>query len=322
MISIIIPVHNTAQYLNQCLDSILDQSFANWECIMVDDGSFAGSGSICDGYSLKDSRFRTIHQDNKGVSAARNKGMETMAGDLVCFVDSDDYLEPDYLEKMFTAWEDSDWVVSGLIREFEDGRQLFLIPQTTGRFEFISDQAEWLIDLEKKSILFAPHEKFYRSSIIQRNKLRFPEGCSYGEDAFFNYSYLMYSRSVICVAEALYHYRISNTGLTAAFRPDQFNQDYLLWKANKSFHINKGVWNDDVESFLANRLWGIVYDGIFLFPKLSDPPRAYLKDILSIPEINELKKRTMLFDCASWIKYCIIFRFWCLFYLFFRLHSI
>lgn len=96
--SIIIPVYNVAAYLRECLDSVLGQSFADWEVICVDDGSTDGSGAILDEYAARDERFRIIHQPNAGVSAARNAGLETARGEWLWFVDADDAVHPDALE--------------------------------------------------------------------------------------------------------------------------------------------------------------------------------------------------------------------------------
>ena len=96
--SIVIPVYNVAPYLRECLDSVRAQTFADWECICVDDGSTDGSGDILDEYASKDSRFRVIHQKNAGVSAARNKGLDEAQGEWVVFLDGDDVLAPTSLE--------------------------------------------------------------------------------------------------------------------------------------------------------------------------------------------------------------------------------
>ena len=94
LISVIIPVYNVAEYLPQCLDSVVSQTYRNLEIITVDDGSTDGSGTICDQYAEKDSRFRVIHKANGGVSSARNEGLKTAVGDLIGFVDADDWIEP------------------------------------------------------------------------------------------------------------------------------------------------------------------------------------------------------------------------------------
>ena len=98
LISIIVPVYNVEEYLPECLDSIINQTYSNFEAILVDDGSTDASGAICDDYCLKDRRFRVIHQKNAGLGFARNTGLDNAAGMYVQFVDSDDTVLPDMLE--------------------------------------------------------------------------------------------------------------------------------------------------------------------------------------------------------------------------------
>jgi glycosyltransferase involved in cell wall biosynthesis len=102
-VSIVVPVYNTAEYLPACLDSILAQSFTDFELILVDDGSTDDSLRICEAYAFRDARIRVFHQQNAGVSAARNFGVEQAQGDWLCYVDSDDVVLPAYLQDMLEA---------------------------------------------------------------------------------------------------------------------------------------------------------------------------------------------------------------------------
>lgn len=100
MISMIVPIYNAEKHLRTCMDSIRAQTYKDFEAWLVDDGSQDGSGEISDEYAKKDSRFHVIHQKNMGVSSARNTGLQAATGDYVCFIDSDDWLEPTYLERL------------------------------------------------------------------------------------------------------------------------------------------------------------------------------------------------------------------------------
>ena len=100
-ISIIVPVYKVEKYLRRCLDSIVAQTFTDWECILIDDGSPDNSGRICDEYAEKDKRFRVFHQENVGVSAARNKGLDEARGEWIGFVDSDDWIEKNMYEYLY-----------------------------------------------------------------------------------------------------------------------------------------------------------------------------------------------------------------------------
>ena len=103
MISIVVPVYNSQDYLENCLDSIRTQSFQDWECIVVDDGSTDGSGAIIDSFVIKDARFVSVYKNNGGVSSARNVGIARSRGDFIAFIDSDDWIDSRYLEKLNNA---------------------------------------------------------------------------------------------------------------------------------------------------------------------------------------------------------------------------
>lgn len=122
MFSIIIPVYNVEQYLDKCLKSISKQTFLDFECIIVDDGSPDNSNAIIDKYVNKDQRFKVIHQKNMGLSAARNTGLDVAKGDYITFVDSDDYIANDYLEKFVLkiASSNADIIICGIIEVFKN----------------------------------------------------------------------------------------------------------------------------------------------------------------------------------------------------------
>ena len=125
LISVVIPVYNVASYLRECLDSVLAQTFTDWEAICVDDGSPDGSGAILDEYAAKDARFKVIHQPNAGVSVARNTGLNRASGGLVLFLDGDDLIPPNYLEAHVSARRDlpaNAVTYAGYSLLYDDGR--------------------------------------------------------------------------------------------------------------------------------------------------------------------------------------------------------
>ena len=107
LISIICPIYNTELYLKECLNSILCQSYTNFELILIDDGSTDNSGIICDEYATKDKRIIVIHQTNKGLSASRNKGLEIASGEFITFIDSDDWIDPNTLRDNLSIFNDN-----------------------------------------------------------------------------------------------------------------------------------------------------------------------------------------------------------------------
>lgn len=192
LISVIVPVFNVEKYLRRCVDSILSQSFNDFELILINDGSKDESGKICDEYKEKDSRVIVFHYPNQGVSAARNHGLDSAAGDWVAFVDSDDYILPDYLQNMYDNAKkfDSNLVLSGIIHQFEND------PNEIVEREFpeIVVDVSSLDELYQKGIMQyqkGPYIKLFQKNIIDKNQIRFEESLSRGEDALFVYSYLL-----------------------------------------------------------------------------------------------------------------------------------
>ena len=125
LISMLVPVYNVAQFLPRCLDSILSQTYQNLEIILIDDGSTDGSAAICDEYAARDSRIRVIHKENEGIGYARNTGLDAATGELLMFVDSDDYLSSDALQCLYDRLvaDGSDMAVGKFVFVYPDGRQ-------------------------------------------------------------------------------------------------------------------------------------------------------------------------------------------------------
>ena len=198
--SIIIPVYNTQDYLTRCLDSILNQTFMQWESIVVDDGSIDNSGIICDKYSKKDNRVKVIHKKNEGVSIARNIGIKEAAGEYILFVDSDDWIERNMLECIceniqknnsdLILWGYSifngECLTHGHVPEFE------II-----RFDELKFIPEWFN---------SPWSKAYKRSFLIENGILFPENISLAEDMFFSYICFSEISYICCIKERLYCY--------------------------------------------------------------------------------------------------------------------
>lgn len=318
MISIIIPVYNVAQYLDQCLQSVVEQSYTDWECILVDDGSKDGSAAKCDEWCKRDSRFRIIHQVNQGVSAARNNGIKASMGQFISFIDSDDWVDEDYLFHLTEySGEGSDYVVSGH-KCIEDGEiTCLLVPERCCTFEIGIAGAEPFTDLYKKNLLNGPCTKLYRRSIIVEHNILFPLDVHYGEDLLFNYEYLKYVNRISSVSVSDYYYRqVYGTSLSHKPRPDRFQNDYHQWQVRREFLISQNLWTSLLQQQMYLYLWGVVYDG--LFETSAHRTYKYIHGILSIPEIQNLKPYAPSFAAAQWIKQAILHRCAFTFWLFFK----
>lgn len=199
MLSIIIPVYNTAHYLHSCLDSILSQSFEDYEVLLINDGSKDGSGVICDEYALMDDRIRVFHKENGGVSSARNLGLDNAKGEWIYFVDSDDEILPGGLETMVECTSDDvDVVLAGYERYSIDGSVLYKI---NDRVVTILNKKESLSTLYENYGLYYNFLTYgcirlLRNSIIQSNHLRFDQELANKEDTLFLTQYIIKSNGI------------------------------------------------------------------------------------------------------------------------------
>lgn len=199
LISIIVPVYNGDKYLSRCVDSILNQTFQDWELLLVDDGSTDKSGEICDEYATKDKRVKAFHKENGGVSSARNIGLDNANGDWITFVDSDDFIDSAFFET-FAVLQSSDLYIVGI--KFINSTTTLLPPERCIRIENVTE----LDDLLNKLYFTVPWGKVYKNDIIQRNKIRFNVNLKIGEDTDFVLKYLIYINDIRFVSKPLYHF--------------------------------------------------------------------------------------------------------------------
>lgn len=322
MISVIIPVYNVEKYLDACVASVVKQTYTDFELLLIDDGSTDSSGLLCDRWQERDARIRVVHQPNQGVSAARNRGLDMARGEQMAFIDSDDWVDSDYLALMVSALAatHADLAVCGLTQHHADGHREDYVPSMNGAFPLDAQHADCFTDLNRKFLLYGPVTKFYKMELLQCHKVRFPQGTSFGEDLIFNYRYLEHVEAIACVARSTYHYRIlGSSTLSGRIRPDQFATDYEQWQLLMAFYRRHNLLNATAQQLLYRRLWGIIYDSIFLLPQLQVKPLHYLRTILSTPEINQLAQWQDCFNCARWIKQAIVHRRVLTFYLYFKL---
>jgi len=209
-ISVIVPVYKVEKYIHRCVDSILSQTFSDFELVLVDDGSPDNCGAICDAYAAKDPRVKVIHQQNGGLSAARNAGIDWVFANSdsrwLTFVDSDDWIHPKMLESLLTAAEQHASPVSICGYAETEGDE----PETA------DDVAVVLWDTEQ---FFVEHNvnatiacgKLYRRECF--TEIRYPVGKIH-EDEFTTYRILFQQECVPVISESLYCYRVNNTGIT------------------------------------------------------------------------------------------------------------
>ncbi len=206
-LSIIIPVYNAEDYLDRCLESIFNQSFPSFEVILVDDGSTDSSPLICDRYSATDSRFRTVHKENGGVSSARNAGLNLAKGEYLMFVDSDDAVLPDALERLMEGAVDEDVVLGGYTAFIDciPSKEVLPLKERSYRGE---EMAVFFEDNIRRNceMLDAPWAKMFRRKVV--GDLRFCEDLSYAEDKLFVFSFFAKCHSARTCDVPVYGYHL------------------------------------------------------------------------------------------------------------------
>lgn len=204
-ISIIIPIYNAERTLSKCINSLLKQTFLNFEILLINDGSTDNSLNICNEYLVKDKRVKVISQLNKGVSAARNKGVDEASGDYLCFVDADDWVEESYLDifaRKQMLYSEDILVLQSFY--FDSGQTLYVKKWNE---EFYDDSNIAQCFLENNLFIYgAPWNKLFLLKLVKENKIRFPEDLSLGEDSLFFMNYLMYIKGIYLTSECAYHY--------------------------------------------------------------------------------------------------------------------
>ena len=226
-VSVIIPVYNVETKLRRCIESIINQSFSDFELILVDDGSTDCSGSICDEYAQKQSNIHVIHQKNSGVSSARNKGIACSNGKYITFVDSDDYVEGEYLQVLYDGMKnDCELAVCGIYFCSEDSDEK-VIQKEYEDFEVVFDKynVEFVSDLLKNRRLNYVFGKLYRRDIIVKHHIKFQNEIALGEDTIFVMDYLRNIKVIHIIGQAYYNYVGYKEGtLTHRFYNDLFER--------------------------------------------------------------------------------------------------
>lgn len=221
MISIIVPVYKTEKYLKNCIDSLLVQTYTDIEIILVDDGSPDACGAICDAYAQKDSRVKVIHQENGGLSSARNAGLAAAMGELIGFVDSDDTVEPDMYELMHTAIAGHDLAICAS-RRVREGEVPPPTASGTAATTVLDSDGLWqeIFGCLNNSAC----NKLYRAKLIKG--CYFPSGLIHGEDLLFHLSYLPHIESGVMLEAVKYNYYIHSGSVTKqiAFSENAFDE--------------------------------------------------------------------------------------------------
>lgn len=225
MVSVIIPVYNVETYLRECVESVLAQTYTNFELLLIDDGSKDSSPAICDEFAQMDSRVVVIHKGNEGPSATRNRGLQEARGEYIVFVDSDDLVDSQMLEKMervMTRYQ-TDLCISGFLRFKDDWKQKVRISPYS--LMILQSQQELAsVYTKAKTNMFGVSiwAKMYRTEIIRENDIHFLEHIDYEEDCCFNLDYFRHVNTVSVLRDYFYYYRQMDQSLSKGYRKNSF----------------------------------------------------------------------------------------------------
>ena len=250
VVSIIVPVYNVKSYVGECVESLCRQTYTNLEILLVDDGSTDGSGEVCDEYAGRDERIRVIHQANRGLSGARNMGLDDARGEYIAFVDSDDLVSTNYVETLYE-----------LLMKYE--ADIAACAYVKGTTEQLTDIREKVLSLDNVKEICMPsvkllkqwHGKYKQQETVAWNKLycrevwngrkkiRFPESRNH-EDVLISHLVVQGAKTIVLTTEILYFYRIRKGSITLQTEYDREK----VWQ-------NLRAQRERMEFFRAHRYW-------------------------------------------------------------------
>lgn len=303
VVSIIVPIYNMESHLRRCLDSIAAQTFANYECLLIDDGSTDGSPAICDEYAAADGRFRVVHTPNGGLGAARNCGLDRASGRYIANIDPDDWVEPCYLETLVCAASRvGEWSVV-IAAYYED---------TNGDSRYVSNNPSALsvaaarCDLLRGRVHPGLWNKLLPRIIFADHGVRWPR-YGFGEGQYVSQWVLRHASGVVCVPTAAYHYCVNPQSLTndpdhaVRFRMDK---EFLLNMADLDTRIHLSADNALAEAFRCCVL-GTKVRAV----RLHRYPCRWLRELMPLfPYAMGLRHCRGLRDVLFWLasRYCFL----------------
>lgn len=214
MISVVLPIYNVEKFLNKSIESMLNQTYKDFELLLVDDGSPDNCHAICDEWEKKEQKIRVFHKQNGGVSTARNCGIENAKGEYILFPDPDDWVEPEYLEKLLENKEKYNADIS-ICGHYHGNRVNNPKAELT---EMDTDEALEQLMMPDSFCGFA-WNKLYNMDIIKKNNLRFDVELGMVQDLHFNVRYFQYCKKVVYDPSPVYHYTVDNGGVTSRYTP-------------------------------------------------------------------------------------------------------
>lgn len=323
-VSVIIPIYNAEKYLKQCLNSLIKQSFQDFEVIMINDGSNDKSLDICYEYEVKDHRFKTINKNNSGVSSARNDGIHAAKGDWITFVDSDDSVCSDFLQNLINASnENIDFVQSGVNYVNDEGH--------IDKIECLEDKMLNIKENPKDFFVQAtlpritgPMAKLYKANLIKEHHVLFDTTLSYGEDRDFNLRYISYCKHTKSITYVGYNYNIGNPNSLSKTKDYKrlLSIDLAYWDSLHNM-LKKHYMSEEVQHYLTTRLFNIFNDRLTEIALYSnDSITKIVQSMFSSSHFFWLRNHLFLIPKSSLIKYAYAYNLPAIAYLIYQLRRI
>ena len=292
MISIIVPIYNTEKYIQRCIDSILAQTYTDFELLLINDGSTDNSGAKCDEYATKDLRIRVFHKENGGVSSARNLGLDNAKGEWITFVDSDDYIFENYLQNYANNINDNvDLICQGI--EFDNYFSKAFPIKKCG-IDYYGDVQNGMMELYKMPMPGSVWNKCFITKIIKERHLRFDKNITIHEDEHFVLTYLKYCKYMISSKDIGYFY----------FVPDwekKYNATTNYYTIKKKIYSTQLIlWGNSWNLILLGSLNELTASFISTF-KMDRNKRNNILDYRKCAGENILK--TEIFFLTKWLIY-------------------
>ena len=259
-ISIIVPVYNVEQYLPQCIESIINQTYQNLQIILVDDGSPDNSGRICDEYAEKDLRIKVIHKENGGVGSARNEGINYALGEYIYFVDADDYLESELIDICMNTIikQYPDMLIFGFNKVDKNGLNKKPVIPPAYSINDLSTEKDALADIFCSGTGLAVWDKLIKTKLIKDNNILF-DNKKRGEDFTFVVECLHHTNNLVSISKAMYNYRIL-IGISNKYDHYLIENHLENYEKLNQFFKSSSKVNTGIERFLGKLfvLWFIL----------------------------------------------------------------
>ena len=282
MISVIVPVYNAEKQLERCLDTLKNQTYHDFEVLIIDDGSKDRSAEIAQARAQSDRRFRLIRQNNAGVSAARNTGIVNTRGEALCFCDADDYMESDMLEKLLSEFQPGSVTVCNF--SHNDSREPVLpMPRRTVPYDFDSDFIRtYLVGELGGEMGFSPWNKLFDRKILLDHAILFPKNVKVGEDMIFVLHYLSCCSKIRFVKESLYHYCVRNDSAMNNASKDYSNEYETTLQVLEKESFNGYVIDEQTLNLCAREALTIVLTNPYVVEQRYDEFKKYYRKLKNI----------------------------------------